>query len=184
MEDENNNTWRLIQNGDVHQFKTLYLELYDNLLLYTHHMGVTHSDGEDIISQVFFKLWENKEKIEIEGSLKGYCFRSVKNAVLNFKNSAKQRYEGEGSDYFEFEKNQPFEEYTELNLEAEDLSTYIEQLTNELPPASQNAFRMSRNDGLTYKEIAELLEISPKTVEKQIGQALAHLRKKLRAVVV
>lgn len=183
MQDFDKNTWHLIQNGDTNQFQTIYITLYDSLLLYTKHLGVTESDGEDIISLVFTKLWENRKDIKIEGSLKGYCFRSVKNAILNFKNSAFQKYQEGGSDFLEQEYNQPIEDDFLLSIESQDLATYIDQLTNGLPTACQNIFRMSRNEGLSYKEIAELLNISPKTVENQIGKALSFLREKVNVLV-
>ncbi|WP_051539083.1 RNA polymerase sigma-70 factor [Prolixibacter bellariivorans] len=132
--------------------------------------------SEDIVQEVFFKLWTDKGRIAIETSVKAYLYQMVRNTSLNYlkhKNVIKQ-YEIANKD----ESNYIGESLDEL-LIGKELNAKIQAAIEKLPTERRKVFLLSRMDGLKYKEIAEKLNISIKTVENQMGKALSTLRTEL-----
>jgi RNA polymerase sigma-70 factor (ECF subfamily) len=125
---------------------------------------------------MFVNIWEKREFLNIETSVKHYFFRSVRNHCLNQiqHEKIKKQYATRMLDSARQEiETEPF--FLEV-----DLIRRIEKSIDSLPPKRKEIFRLSREEGMKYKEIAETLDLSIKTVEAQMGLALKHLREELK----
>ncbi|MCG6191020.1 RNA polymerase sigma-70 factor [Maribellus maritimus] len=157
-------------------FEILFKKHYSALCAYCYGFVADYSLSEDIVQEVFSRLWTDKRKIKIDSSVKAYLYSAVRNTALNdIKHQKVKR---------EYEKlNNNGNNYTERSIEdqvvGEELNAKIQSAINNLPTERRRIFLMSRMDELKYKEIAEKLDISIKTVENQMGKALASLRKDL-----
>jgi RNA polymerase sigma-70 factor (ECF subfamily) len=173
---EENKLFERINKSDEKAFEILFHKYYGILCSFS--TKLIHDDvaAEEIVQDFFVKLWEKREQISIETSVKNYFFRSVKNLCLNFiqHNKTKLRYEqvviSEVESNFSDDSNYP----------EPDLYEKIEESINSLPEKRREIFRLSRQDGLKYHEIAQKLNISIKTVETQMSLALKTLRDKLK----
>ncbi len=164
-----------IQKGDEEAFELLFKSYYAHLCLFASKIIEDEIAAEEIVQDYFVKLWEKKHQLSIESSLKNYLFRSVKNLCLNFikHNNIKAQYARQFVS--EAEKNNFSDYFMEV-----DLAKKIEESIQSLPEKRREIFRMSRDEGLKYREIAEILKISIKTVETQMGLAIKTLRDKLK----
>ncbi|MEH0152805.1 RNA polymerase sigma-70 factor [Limibacter armeniacum] len=179
QQEDLNKYWQFAKSGDEKAFQHIYIVLYAKLKKFSISLGVYPEDAEDLVADVFLNLWKNRAQITLDGQLQSYCLRAVKNASLNLKNSARQRYLSHDSPKLENEHWQPASENTQETLNANELSETIERLLEQMPPMRKKIFMMSREAGLSYKEIAEVLDISKKTVENHIGIALSYLKEHL-----
>ncbi len=157
-------------------FEILFKKHYSVLCAYCYGFVADYTLGEDIVQEVFSKLWADKRKIRIDTSVKAYLYSAVRNTALNYikHQKVKRQYEQINNDESIYtEKSQ------EEHLIGKELNAKIQSAINNLPTERRKIFLMSRMDELKYKEIAERLDISIKTVENQMGKALAALRKDL-----
>ncbi len=157
-------------------FEILFKKHYSVLCAYCYGFVADYTLGEDIVQEVFSKLWADKRKIRIDTSVKAYLYSAVRNTALNYikHQKVKRQYEQINNDESIYtEKSQ------EEHLIGKELNAKIQSAINNLPTERRKIFLMSRMDELKYKEIAEKLDISIKTVENQMGKALASLRKDL-----
>ena len=165
-----------IQNGDPKAFEMLFHRYYGNLCLFATKILNNDKAAEEVVQNFFVKLWEKKEQINIDTSLQNYLFRSVKNHCLNHikHNVIKENYIKLKEKEIELETD-----YDAHFLEV-DLAKKIEESIHSLPEKRREIFQLSRKEGLKYREIAEKLNISIKTVEAQMGLAIKGLREKLK----
>ena len=165
-----------IKKGDEKSFEFLFHKYYRHLCYFASKIINDDVAAEEIVQDFFVKLWEKREQLFIETSIKNYFFRSVKNLCLNFIQhyKTKLRYAqiviSEVENHFSDDNN-----YPEI-----DLSVKIEESINSLPEKRREIFRLSRQEGLKYHEIAQKLNISIKTVETQMSLAIKSLREKLK----
>lgn len=164
-----------MQNGDRSAFDTLFQKYYSVLCAYCYRF-VRLEDAEEIVQDVMLWLWENRERPIIEYSLKQYLFKAVYHRCMTrvVQNEVKQR-----ADTVYHERMSSMLQDVDI-YQINELSRHIQKAINELPPAYKEAFIMHRFRNLSYKEAAELLNVSPKTVDYRIQQALKILRVKLK----
>lgn len=164
-----------VQKGEEKAFEQLFKLYYGYLCAFACKIIEDEIAAEEIVQDTFVKFWEKREQITIETSVKSYLFRSVKNSCLNTikHNNTKANY----AQYIiaEAEKNNFDDNYIEV-----DLAEKIEESIQALPEKRRKIFRMSREEGLKYREIAEKLHLSVKTVEAQMSLAIKTLRNKLK----
>lgn len=129
-------------------------------------------DADEIVNDVFVSIWEKQQLLILDDSLKNYLFTAVKNRCLNHIKKAKLPF-AEMPD--EFLAVSP-EHAADRALEGKELQHHITQLIEQLPTKCKQVFLLSRMFDLSYKEIAEIMDISTKTVENQIGIALKFLK--------
>jgi len=167
---------RGIRQGDIKQFEALFRSSYASLVKYAKTLIKDHDTAEEIVQDLFFRLWQNKEKIKIESSLNGYLFRSVHNRCLHYIEHLKvvERHAQEMS----FEQNITAESPSDV-LHYKELQAKIAKTIEKLPERCGKIFCMNRFEGLKYSEIAEKLSVSVKTVEANMGKALKEFRKVL-----
>jgi RNA polymerase sigma-70 factor (ECF subfamily) len=152
-------------------FKTHFVHLCNFALQF-----VKDTDSaKDITQKVFISLWENREKIDAQKSIQSYLFTSVRNRSLNYIRDQK-KYRSEVLDLEIHDFEIPFEEDT---LALSELKEKISMALNELPEKCRLVFEMCRYQNMKYKDIAEELDISVKTVEAHMSKALKSLRTNL-----
>jgi RNA polymerase sigma-70 factor (ECF subfamily) len=165
-----------IKKGDEKSFEILFHKYYGHLCLFATKIINDDVASEEIVQDFFVKLWEKREQIFIETSIQNYLFRSIKNLCLNFIQHNKTKIRHAQIVLSEVENNfSDDSNYPEINL-----AEKIEESINSLPEKRREIFRLSRQEGLKYHEIAQKLNISIKTVETQMSLAIKTLRVKLK----
>ena len=132
--------------------------------------------AEDIVQQVFYKLWERREQTEINQSVSAYLYRMVYNDSLNFIKH--QKVKAAHQSYTRHTMSEGTEHISK-KLVAKELSAKIQTALNKLPEQCRTIFQMSRFEELKYKEIAQKMNLSIKTIENQMGKALKIMRTEL-----
>jgi len=162
---------------DKAHFEELFNLHYSNLCAYANNFLKEVEASEEVVQEVLFKLWVNRDKLEITSSINSYLFRAVRNSCLNIIKhvSIREEYKSHNERVIEME-----ERSQEDGLIVSELEEKIRKSIDHLPLERRKVFIMSRYDGLKYKEIAEKLNISVKTVENQMGSALKFLRNELK----
>lgn len=157
-------------------FEVLFRKFYERLCSYAFTFVADKDACEDIVQEVFVKLWDNRNETDIETSVKSYLYQAVKHACLNSIKHIDVSYNYKKYNQNEIEYDQLLDEDT---ITAKELEERIRLNIENLPPERKKIFILSRYENLKYKEIADQLGISIKTVENQMGKALATLRKEL-----
>lgn len=166
-------------SNDEQAFELLFRRYYVRLCGFANKFIANTAESEEIVQEVFLNIWKKRDQLRLNSEIKPYLFKSVQNLCFNFIEHQKVI-----DNYYavieEVYKNQ-----------AEDFDTYETVLYNEfrnkaelaiesLPEQCRRIFRMSRQEGLKYTEIALKLEISVKTVETQMSRALSKLKTELK----
>jgi len=167
---------RRIRQGDIQQFESLFRSSYVSLVRYAMTVIKDHDTAEEIVQDLFFRLWQNKDKLNIESSLNGYLFRSVHNSCLHFIEHQKVIVKHVNEMSYESDEASG---NTDDSLNFKELQEKIARILERLPEKCGKIFCMNRFEGLKYSEIAEKLSISVKTVEANMGKALKEFRKAL-----
>lgn len=165
-----------VRKGDRKAFKILFDAWYAPLCHYASHFLNDDDQAGEVVQDFFVKLWEKRSSLVVESSLRHYLFRSVRNQCLNMIRQDKVRQLHAHRLQEALLTDDAPEDYS---IPPETLLK-IEEGIASLPEKRQVIFRMNREEGLKYREIAEKLGISVKTVEAQMGAALKALREKFR----
>ncbi|MGQ8334944.1 RNA polymerase sigma-70 factor [Sunxiuqinia sp. A32] len=137
-------------------------------------------DGiDDILQEVFIKIWDNRQNIKTNTSFNSYIFTITQNLLLN---ELRRRLNNQKIKDQILRASIAQEYHSFESFEYEELRVKTVEFIEELPVKQKEIFKLSRVEGLSHKEIAERLNISTKTVEYHIGQAISQLRKKYRTV--
>lgn len=166
-----------IKQGNIKEFEQFFREYYQPLLAYANRFFDRQADAEEIVQDLFFKLWENRARLEITSSLSSYLFRSIRNNCLQAL-----KYQKNKTKYQSYIKHQPKDSHGNEPLESLEfieLNEKVNRLLSDLPERCQEIFRLNRFQGLKYREIAVELSISIKTVEANMSKALRHFRTNL-----
>lgn len=166
----------LLKEGDHAAYTQLYDRYFEVLFLYAYKKLRDEEEAKDIIHEFFTALWLKKESITFTKSLDGYCFTAINNRIIDFflHKQVETKYI---TSFFNFITNE--ESKTDHPIREKQLAALIEKEIQDLPAKMREVFELSRNANLTYKEIAEKLSISEKTVHRQMSNALHRLRTKL-----
>lgn len=165
-----------IKNNNERAFEKLFRLYYGPLCLFASKILQDDISAEEIVQDFFVKLWEKRNRLTIETSVKNYLFRSIKNLCINFIQHNKIKFRHAQSILSDAAQNNSLDDhFYEIGL-----AEKIEESILSLPKKRQIIFRLSRQDGLKYREIAEKLNISIKTVETQMSLAIKTLRDKLK----
>jgi RNA polymerase sigma-70 factor (ECF subfamily) len=164
---------KLKEEGSKNAFSAIFISYYRDLVLFATNYTHETESAEEIVQDVFVKIWEEHEVINIKVSLKSYLLTSVRNKCIDWIRQAKVRrkYKEECS-YTLLTYDFNTDNYI-INSELESL---ISEALNKLPPEVAKVYRMNRSEGLKYNEIAEKLNVSVRTIEDRISKALCLLR--------
>lgn len=178
---EENILIELLKRGDKEAFSMLFNKYYKDLVLFGGHFLPYKNLCEDIVQNIFLKLWKDRETLLIDTSLKSFLLKSVQNSCLD-----EIRHKGVVQDYTSYS----YLHITNENIDTEhyvlysDLQDHLTEALKKLPEVCKQAFELSRLEGLKYIEIAEKLSVSERTVEVRIGKALTLLRQYLKEYLV
>ncbi|NLR94495.1 MULTISPECIES: RNA polymerase sigma-70 factor [Flammeovirga] len=167
----------LVKGGDRLAWEYITKEYYQAILNFINSMVHDWETAEELVQDIFVNFWTKRENLNINLSLKAYLYRAARNHTLNFikRRNFEREYQRGVAERMEVSKNETEDAYHFSELEKR-LTSAIE----ELPEKMREIFKMSRFEDLTYKEIAEALDIPVRTVHYQIGLALKQLREKLK----
>ena len=164
-----------VKVGDASAFSLLYdlywLKVYNFARLY-----ITSSSAiSEVVQDVFVKLWESREFLDVTKNFDGFLFMITRNIIFNYSRRNFKMTVLKG-----IENSYDIEE----ELDAADLKNYIDKLISQLPARRQQIFRMSREEHLSNREIAERCAVSEKAIERQITLALKFIKENLPLFVV
>ncbi|WP_346859208.1 RNA polymerase sigma-70 factor [uncultured Draconibacterium sp.] len=172
---EEKDLFEKIKQGNERAFEHLFKTYYAHLCVFASKIIEDEIAAEEIVQEFFVKLWEKRTLLTIDSSVKNYLFKSIKNLCLNFIKHNNVRLQHAKNFIAEVETNHFSDNFIEV-----DLARKIEESIESLPEKRREIFRLSREEGLKYREIADKLKLSVKTVEAQMGLALKTLRDKLK----
>ncbi|MFN7313892.1 MAG: RNA polymerase sigma-70 factor [Bacteroidota bacterium] len=176
MQTEPVDLFKAMSRGDHGAFERLFKTYYRELVRFAYDFVKDKDAAEDLVQEVFVKIWERKAQIQIQSSPRAYFYMAVKNHCLN-KIKVEQRnafLDDSYDNHIEVSHN-----HTEQLSDTIHLKQHINEALEKLPPRCGIIFKLSRFENKSYKEIAEVLDISVKTVENQIGKALHLMREQL-----
>ncbi|MEO9967805.1 MAG: RNA polymerase sigma-70 factor [Reichenbachiella sp.] len=168
-----------LSNHDRGAFEQIFRTYYSDLTKFCLKYVRDEQIAEEVVQEVFINIWERRSNLTITTSIKSYLFTAVRNRSFNYLKlqlpKEQKKVDLESIGYME-------EEDREQDLIMSELNEHVHSAIQRLPNKCRIIFNLSRNAGMTYKEIAEELEISVKTVENQIGLALKKLREQLNPI--
>ena len=172
-----------LKNGHAAAFEKIYNNTYPVLYPYVLNLLENRLFAEDVLEEIFLSLWEKRETLQIDISLKSYLFKSAKNACLDFvrKKNVRDSYRARIEKKYNIEK--PFELFNPNDthiLENSELKDALQRAINNLPKKCRKVFKLSRHFKYKNKEIARLLGISETTVEMHMRTAIIKLKEALR----
>jgi len=165
-----------LKKGDEIAFEKVFKTHFDSLYNYAYTILKNESAAEEVVQQVFFKIWEKRESLPEETVLKAYLYRAVHNESLNNIKRQKIR---TGYQMYALSGASEATNNASGKVNMAELQQELHKAMNGLPEQCRTIFQMSRFEDMKYREIADKLNISPKTVENQMGKALKILREKL-----
>ena len=170
----------LLTNGDHRAYKQIYTRYARLLFTYAMNKLRDEEQAKDIIQEFFAELWDKRETTVFNTTISGYFFSAINNRIINYflRENVKLKFVS-----YVAENLPGIEANTDHLIRENQLMDLIEKEIQALPPKMRIVFEMSRKQHLIYKEIAETLDISERTVENQISNALFRLRAKLGVVI-
>lgn len=162
----------LLQEGDDKSLDTIVLRYWEPLFIVAFKTLHDRHRCEDVIQEIFIKIWQNRERLKISYSLKAYLFAATRYEVYR-----QVRLDIQQQDRIESARLDIIEKYNPHNeLEYTELLHAMEKIIASLPKRCKAVYLLSREEHLSYKEISSRLKISTKTVENHITIALSRLR--------
>ncbi len=169
---------RALRNSDQGAYTELFEATNDALFRYANFITKEDEAAYDVLQDVYFKLWQIRRRLDPSRSLKALLYQMVRNRALNYmQRGARIREIRMGPEHEALSSDA----LPDLEFEARQLSERIRSWIMELPARRREAFVLSRYEGLNHVEIAQVMRLTPKTVNNHIVLALAHLRTNLRA---
>ena len=165
-----------LKEGDQIAFKNLFEEYARRIFVFANGYLKSNQESEEVVQEVFIKVWNVRNSINTDLSFKSYLFKITYNYVREvfLKKGRENSYKHELIDF-----SIDFDNRTEERIDYHSLLELVEKLIGQLPPRQKEIIILKRKKGLPVKEIASILEISPRTVEKHLSEALKSLKQGL-----
>ncbi len=157
-------------HNDQQAFKRLFWLYYDPLFHFSNSIVKCKEAAEEIVEDVFVAIWKNRGKLPEVGNLKVYLYVSVKNYSINYLRRSKPDY-SLNMDNLDVSLLGSMPTPEEIIM-ASEMKKAIEAAVLELPPKCRMVYKLVKEDGLCHKEVAKIMEISPRTVEHHVASAL------------
>ena len=172
---EENELILLLKQSNQEAFTTLYKKYWKQVYNFSRLYLTSQSVAEEVVQEVFIKVWESRDFMREGDNFKGLLFIITRNLILNMHRK------NLNEDFYKMTVLSAMENSYDIEeeIDAKNLGEYIDLLIADLPPRRREIFNLSRKENKSYKEISQLLGVSEKTVENQIGEALKFLRKNL-----
>lgn len=163
--------WNKIVDGDVDALRMLHEKYYNRLWLWAGKYTRNEALAEELVSDCFIKLWDGRRKIIIEKSLKSYLFLMLRNQITS--HSRKSKHE------FVFDAGNVPDVPDETEINSQDFYAELYAAIGRLPEQRRRILELAAFESLSYKEIADRLNISVNTVKTQMGRAYQFLKEEL-----
>lgn len=170
----------LLKSGNQAVFAEIYSRYKAVLYLHAYRMVQNREDALDVVQELFAAIWANRETLVIKTTLSAYLYGAVRNRILDV--IAHQKIISRYTDTLQDFLNKG-EFVTDNQIRLKELHTIIENEISQMPPKMREVFELSRQHDLSHKQIAEHLNISDKTVKKQVGKAIKILRLKINLLL-
>ena len=169
-----------VRDGDIRAYETLFRRYYEPLCLYGNKITSDMDVAEEIVQELFYTLWKDRESLRIVWSVKPYLYGAVRNHSLQYLEHLKVReqYYRKMTANGQPESN-PHDSPQEI-LEYKELEERLHAVLESLPQRRRDIFRMNRFEGMKYEQIARKMSLSVKTIEAEMSKALQVLRKSLK----
>lgn len=171
----------LLKENSKEAFDVIYVRYWERLYFYLVKAIKDTEEAEDILQEVFVSLWRRRSNLDSIESLNAYLFSCVRYSGFRYIRNEIKKNDFRKSWSFLFREE---DNLSEMQLAANELSRLLNKEIDNLPVKMREVFILSRKDELSYKEIAYKLNISDKTVKKQISNALKYLHLKLSGKVL
>jgi RNA polymerase sigma-70 factor (ECF subfamily) len=165
----------IAQKNDQAAYKELFLLLHGRLKQFAYSILKSGEEAEELVSDVFIRIWQKKEQLTTIEAPLFYFYATTKNLALNRLNKQKRQANYSPEDWL-VQMNSIYFDPEQLMM-TEEMVRQIRKAVNDLPPRCRIIFKLIKEDGLKYKEAAELLHLSVKTVEAQMAIALRRIAK-------
>ncbi|WP_157682067.1 RNA polymerase sigma-70 factor [Mucilaginibacter mallensis] len=175
-----NELWgKICLNDDAQAFERLYYALFNKLIKFSVYYVHQREVAEEIVSEVFVKCWTNRSSLSQIDYPESYLFIAVKNQSLKYRKKYSNIHlvELEDNSFHLVDLADPSKK-----LERKELHHRLDQAIEMLPMQARMVFRLIKENGLKYKEVAEILSISPRTVQTQLFRAIDKLRQTLKSL--
>ncbi len=168
-----------IRKGDIRAFDVLYHTYSQKLYGFAFSMLKNHEDAKEVVQETFFKIWEKRDRIDPSGSIQAFLFSVSYHTTIDL---LRQRLRNDQYRIY-LQNRLPEQEHSSEEDPAyyQELVRIVDETVRDLPEQRRKIYLLSREEGLSHREIAEKLNISVKTVENQINLALKAIRKQLDA---
>ena len=170
-----------LNKGDKKAFDQIFKQYSKSLYYFSFSMLKNEEDAKDIVQEVFLKLWSERDKIDNTKSFKSFLFTISYNMTID--RLRKRIRDKKFRSFVEKEFDVSCLE-NGIMVDYDMINNKIQSAVNELPDKRQKIFRLSREGGYSNKQIAEELNIAPKTVENQITLAIKHIKSSLGKEIV
>jgi RNA polymerase sigma-70 factor (family 1) len=171
--------WTLIQQKDAEAFEDYYKEHYKSFFLMAYKYLKSEVLAQEVVNDVFVKIWEEGSRMVVDSSLKSYLYKAVINSSINLLNRQKRERQNR-QDLID----RSSDSYELREMEENEMKIRIYAAIDQLPQQCRKVFQMSRFEGLKNQEVADKLGISIKTVKNHITHALKQLGKSVSRTLV
>lgn len=160
----------IAENSDEFAFDELFRHYYSGLLSFAQSIVKINAPAEEIVQDVFVKLWDNRRMLPTIGNLSHYLYVATKHGCFNYLKSRQNVSFEEIGDAFSYSLHTP-----ETQMESNENMDKILTIINSLPPRCRLIFRLIKEEGMKYSEVAQLLNISERTVNAQMTTAFTKI---------
>ena len=167
---------RLLRQGSKDAFHLLYMRYGLKIRRFAQFYLKREQDTEELVQDVFLKLWDKKEMLDSSGNLKAFIYKIAVNSIYDFirRKNIEQA-------FWDYTKTGPnASDQTWEDVVFNDMLFHVNRLIEKMPDQRRKIFTMSKDEGLTNDEIAEILSLSKRTVENQLYRATSFLKKNMR----
>ncbi|KAA6333884.1 ECF RNA polymerase sigma factor SigW [termite gut metagenome] len=166
-----------IREGDIKTFEQVFRLYYPSLCLYACGITGRRDAAEEIVQELFYTLWKNRESLQIVRSLKMYLYGAVQKQSMKYfeHNNVRERYR----QYVLSTETETSTSDPQKGMEYQELKEVIDRTLNKLPQRRYRIFQMHHTDGMKYREIAEELSLSMKTIEAEMTRTYRILREEI-----
>ena len=163
-----------IAQGDEQMLALLYKSFHKKLLHFSRLLTRSTEISEEVVDDVFVKLWSRREKVKDIDNITVYLYIAVKNQSLNALSRKAQQLVAESFDYLDIDMGQAIGDPAALMITGE-MMQQMQKAVDDLPPRCKMIFKLVREDGLKYKEVSQILNISVNTIDVQMAIAVKRI---------
>ncbi|GHS91225.1 DNA-directed RNA polymerase sigma-70 factor [Bacteroidia bacterium] len=167
---------KLLVSGDKKAFEEVYLKYKNGLYQFVKHLIGRPEDAEDLVQEVFIKIWENRRIICPEMSFTAYLFTIARNKIISHVRRLQIEQKIINQWLIEYSR---IEESTQSEIVSKEYESFLRKKIDSLPPRRRLVFQLSREEKMSHGEIAKQLGISVYTVQEHISESLVYFKSSL-----